>query len=126
MKHFCWLFLVLSYTSILEAKTLVLECEDRLELISKVIIDTNAGFISMDGWLIKDDFVYFKESGFITAWGVIKEYGNDADFRHIQYIEKTKVLAWSDSFFRPRGVFGDNPPHKYVSPGSFKILKCKE
>ena len=119
------LVLALLNINIIESKTLVIECEDELELISKVIIDTNAGFISMDGWLINDEFVYFKESGVITAWGIIKEYGNDADFRHIQYIEQTKVLAWSDSFFRPRGVFGNNPPHKYVSSGSFKILKCK-
>ena len=125
MKKIAYLFLFSTlFINPLFAKTIILQCKG--EFSSKeVVINTSAEFVSLDGWIIKDKFIYNKYSGTIEAWGVIKEYGDDADFRHIKYIEKTKTFAWSDSFYRPRGVFGNNPPHKYVSSGNFDIMTCR-
>ena len=128
MKKIVFSIFTILFINVVNAKTLVLECSQITSGFSpksEVIINTNTGFISMHGWIVKDEFAYSEESGEIEAWGIIKEHGKDSDFRHIKYLEKEKILAWSDSFFRPRGVFGDNPPHKYVSSGNFQILKCQ-
>ena len=127
-KHLPVLITLLTFgiVSKIEAKTFVLECNELNSwIVKEVVINTEAEFISMDGWIIKDRFTYHQASGEIEAWGVIKEYGNDADFRHIKYYIKEKKLTWSDYFFRPRGVFEDSPPHKYVSEGNIQIMECK-
>ena len=130
MKKIIFTIFAILSISVVYSKTLVLECSDLVSEFSQkteVIIDTNAEFISMpgSGSIVKDYFYYDKEGGEIKAWGVINEYGKDADFRHIKYLEKEKILAWSDSFYRPRGVWAENPPHEHVSWGDFDILKCK-
>lgn len=125
MKKIVYLFLFSTlFINPLLAQTIVLQCKGEFTH-TEVVINTSAKFVSFHGWLINDEFIYNKSSGNIEAWGVIKEYGDDADFRHIKYIEKTKTFAWSDSFYRPRGVFGNNPPHKYVSSGNFDIMTCR-
>jgi len=125
MKKIVYLFLFSTlFINPLLAQTIVLQCKGEFTH-TEVVINTSAKFVSLHGWLINDEFIYDKSSGNIEAWGVIKEYGDDADFRHIKYIEKTKTFAWSDSFYRPRGVFGNNPPHKYVSSGNFDIMTCR-
>tara|TARA_B100001057_G_scaffold313626_1_gene313755 strand:- start:207 stop:608 length:402 start_codon:yes stop_codon:yes gene_type:complete len=131
MKKILFTFFLVISLNHLQSKTLILSCSSSTSdssFGSEVIIDTTAEFVSMMGWLIKGDFSYAQTAGVIEVFGVIKEYNKDADFRHVKYYEKEKILVWVDSFYRPGGVFwieDGNPPHKYVSKGNMAVYKCK-
>lgn len=129
MKKFLLVLLIsLTYNNLL-SKTLVLNCKtlDASFFGTEVTIDTNAEFVSMNQWIIKGQFDYMPSSGIIEAFGVISEFGNNADFRHVKYYEKQNILAFTDSFYRPRGVSDMyNKPHKYVSKGEMAVYECKK
>jgi len=132
MKKILFTFFLVVSLNHLQSKTLILSCSSSTADSSsgaKVIIDTTAEFVSMMGWLIKGKFSYAQSEGVIEVFGVIKESYKDADFRHVKYYEKEKILVWVDSFYRPGGVFtidgNPPPPHKYVSSGHMEVYKCK-